>query len=101
MPSGTLFLEETLLTQEGPFHPLCLEELATGTAPLLHERPCLKSDPEWNSPRLTHYREITGGLAYWAVRQIHRKRPYFPPKLEFTIGFLTAMIRPRASAHSR
>jgi len=71
--------------------------LTNGTAPLLHERPCLKSNPEWNTPRLTHYREITGGLAYWAVRQIHRNRPYFPPKLEFTIGFLTAMIRPRFS----
>ncbi len=63
--------------------------------PLAH----MARNPEWTRPRPTHYREITGGLAYWAVRQIDGDKPYFPPKLEGVVGFLSAMIRPRFDQH--
>ena len=62
------------------------------TTPPDHIR--LANDPEWNTKRITHWREITGGLAYWAVRQINEDDTAFPPGLESMVGLLTAIILP-------
>src|SRR5208337_3646257 len=55
-----------------------------------------EEDPEWNTPRWTHWREVVGYFTHWAVRQIecHDKTP-FPPGLEKMVGYLSACIRPR------
>jgi hypothetical protein len=89
-------LSQPLLTEEGFVNPACMQELETAllNTPPIHERTA--GDPEWNTPRITYYREITGYVAHWAVRQIEEgdKTP-FPPGLEKVIGYLTACIRPK------
>lgn len=72
-------------------------DAAIASVPPAYER--LAGNAEWNTPRWTFLREITGYLAHWAVRQIgcnqsHDKTP-FPPKLENVIGYLDACIRSR------
>jgi hypothetical protein len=92
-------IDEPLLTDDGLLNPVCLAQLdaAIKNMPPTHER--LAGDGEWNTPRWTFLREITGYLAHWAVRQIGCERTYdktpFPPKLENVVGYLDACIRPR------
>jgi hypothetical protein len=89
-------LSQPFLTEEGFVNPACMQELdaAIRNIPPTHER--LAGDPEWSTPRVTYFREITGYLANWAVRQIGEKDSTpFPPGLEKVIGYLSACIRPK------
>ena len=98
-------LSQPLMTEDGFINEACLNELASAikNMPKTHER--LSNDPEWNTPRLTSYRDITAGLAYWAVHQLAATEmsetefdfgpPAFPPGLEKVIGYLHACIRPK------
>ena len=92
----THHLTQPLLTEDGFLNPACEAELnaALENMPPTHER--LAGDSEWNTKRVTYWREITGYLANWAVRQIaeHDRTP-FPPGLEKVIGYLSACIRPQ------
>lgn len=100
-------LEQPLLTQDGFLNPACLNELysAIKNMPKTYDR--LSSDPEWSTPRITHWRDIVGALSLWAIRNIpdyYRDRetmeevwvsnaPVFPPGLEKILGFLGSSIR--------
>ena len=87
-------LSQPLLTEEGFVNPACINELtaAINKIPPIHIR--CANDPEWNTPRWTYWREITGAFAYWAVRQINEGDDTpFPPGLEKVVGFLSACIR--------
>jgi hypothetical protein len=88
------FIDEPLMTDDGLLNPVCIAKLkaAIENMPPTYER--LADDSEWNTPRYTSLREITGHLAHWAVRQVSDKTPY-PPGLENVIGFLDACIRSR------
>ena len=95
---GVQFIEAPMMTEDGLLNPVFEAELAAAinAIPKTYER--LSEDPEWNTPRLTYYREITGYFANWAVRQIdHPDNTPFPPGLEKMVGYLTACIRPRFS----
>ncbi len=49
-----------------------------------------------NKKNYIHWREITGYLAQWAVRQINHPDPTpAPPGLSKVIGYLSACIRPK------
>jgi hypothetical protein len=89
-------IDEPLLTDDGLLNPVCMAQLdaAIKNMPPTHER--LAGDDEWSRKRVTYWREITGYLANWAVRQIeeHDNTP-FPPGLEKVIGYLSACIRPK------
>jgi len=89
-------LSQPFLTEEGFINPACMAELeaAIRNTPPIHVRAA--NDAEWTTPRITTYREITGYLAQWAVRQIDEcDETPFPPGLEKVIGYLTACIRPK------
>ena len=77
---------------------------AINNMPETYER--LSNNQEWSEKRWTHYRDLTGGLAYWAVHQFagsdvgknynqDKNPPYFAPGLENVIGYLSACIRPQ------
>lgn len=95
------FISQPLLTDEGFINEACMNELAAAIAniPETHER--LSGDPEWNTKRLTGFREITAALAYWLIRQFasgDNKTPPPPahaPGIEEAVSFLTACIRPK------
>lgn len=90
-------LANPLLTEDGFLNEACLNELASAikNMPKTYER--CADDPEWSKKRITHYREITGGLAHWAVRQLGSGSKDctlpFPPNLEKVVGYLHACIR--------
>lgn len=89
-------LEQPFLTEDGFVNEACMNELAGVLAAMPPDYERLADDPEWNTKRITHWREITGGLAQWAIRNIHEKDDTaFPPGLENMIGLLTAIIRPK------
>ena len=89
-------LEQPLITEDGFLNEACLNELAGAMAAIPPDHERLAGDPEWNTKRITHWREITSGLAYWAVRQIQENDDTaFPPGLEKMIGLLAAIIRPK------
>lgn len=91
-------LHNPLLTEEGFVNEACINELESWikNLPRTHER--LADDPEWNTPRWTNYRSITGGLAHWAVQQLSTGNadpvppPACPPNLEKVLGYLQACI---------
>ena len=100
-------LEQPLLTEDGFINPACMNEFASfiDNMPKTYER--LANDPEWSTPRWTHWRHIVGGLALWAIRNIpdyYRKKdtfdeiydndsPVFPPGLEKILGFVGQSTR--------
>ena len=93
-------LENPLLTEDGFLNEACWNELCSAikNCPKLHDR--CDNDIEWTKKRITAVREITGGLAYWAVRQIGccppaDEGPIVPPNLEKVIGYLHTCIRPK------
>ena len=89
-------LEQPLTTEDGFLNEACLNELAGAMAAIPPDHERLAGDPEWNTKRITNFREITGGLAHWAVRQIPEPDDTaFPPGLEKMLGLLTAIIRPK------
>jgi len=65
----------------------------------------LSGDPEWNTPRITRWRNIVAGLSTWAIRNIMDDRndedgkmvfmnsPVFPPGLENVLGYLGTCLR--------
>ena len=57
--------------------------------PRTYER--LANDPEWNTPRVTYFKEITGAFALWAVRQGSGYK--CPPNLEKIISYLDTCLR--------
>lgn len=89
------FLENPLLTEEGFLNEACINELnaAISSMPETHER--LSGDPEWNTKKLTSYRDITAALAYWLVHQFieDKSAPAHAPGLEEAISFLTSCIK--------
>lgn len=89
-------LTQPLTTEEGFLNEACLNELEAWITnlPNTHER--LAGEPEWEEKHWLSWRQIVGGLAYWAVRQIEwPDTTPFPPKLESVIGFFAAVTRPR------
>lgn len=84
-------LEQPLLTEDGFANEACIRELESvlSTFPRTYER--LQSDPEWSTPEITYYKEVTGFFALWSVRQLPNL-PY-PPNLEHLIGYLDACLR--------
>lgn len=94
-------LSQPLLTDEGFINEACMNELeaAIEKMPPTHVR--LADNREWNTPQITHYRDITAGVAYWAVKQFagceptQPVPPHFAPGLENVVGFLSAVIRPK------
>ena len=87
-------LSQPLLTDEGFINEACINELTAATVNMPPTYIRLKDDPEWNTPKYTSWREITGYLAHWSVRQIDSDTPY-PPGLEKMIGYLSACIQPK------
>jgi len=91
------FLENTLFTEDGFLNEACINELnaAIANTPETYER--LSDNIEWNTKRLTSYRDITGALAYWLIKQFagYEKDtpPAHAPGLEEAVSFLTACIR--------
>lgn len=90
------FLRNSLTTENGFLNEACINELNSlvKNMPKTHER--LQNDPEWAEKRITHYREITGHFAEWAIRQlgcISDCEFAFPPHLEKIVGFLHACLR--------
>jgi len=94
---GVHFIETPMLTDDGFVSPVFEAELNAAIEGAWDDatRRC-EEDPEWNTPRWTHWREVVGYFTHWAVRQIecHDKTP-FPPGLEKMVGYLSACIRPR------
>jgi len=89
-------LNEPLMTTKGYLNPACMNELgaAIRNMPPDHER--LGGDPEWSAKRLTAIKDITGGLAKWAVMQ----SPYAAPKfLESVIGYVDACLQVMFGKH--
>ena len=94
---GIPIYEEPMFTEEGFVNPVFEAGFASAIEDAWADatRRC-ELDPEWNTPRWTHWREVVGYFTHWAVRQIecHDKTP-FPPGLEKMIGYLSACIRPQ------
>lgn len=106
-------IEQPLFTEDGFVNEACLSELseAIKNMPKTHDR--LAGDEEWSRPQITHFREITAALAYWAIRQIPdeyrekgqltytptNKSPRHMPNLEKVISFLHECIRPKFDEH--
>lgn len=101
-------IDEPLLTEDGFINPACMNALEAAIKNMPKTYDQLSDEPEWNIPRWTHYREITAGLAYCAVKQFlddypddedntiyEPKPPAHAPNLEKIIGFLHACIRPK------
>lgn len=91
-------IEEPMLTEEGFENPNFMPALlaALDSIPETYER--LAGDPEWNTPRLTHYRHIVGALAMWAVRNLDDDAndvPYHPEGLEQVVGYVAAVLKPQ------
>jgi hypothetical protein len=90
------FIDEPLLTDEGFVNPVYLAQLESAimNMPNIYER--TSGDPEWETKHYIYWRQITGGLAHWAIRNISTLDDTpFPPKLESVIGFLSTCIRPK------
>ena len=83
--------ENSLLTEDGFINPVLMNELTAWLkkSPKTYER--LSEDPEWNTPRCTNVKEITGSFALWAVRQGENKE-CFPHFVEI-INYLSACLR--------
>lgn len=88
------FLNEPLLTEDGFLNEACANELNAylSNMPKTYER--CADDPEWNTKRITNWREIVAALAYWAINQINSSSPTIthPPGLEKVLGFLSHSI---------
>ncbi len=97
---GVHFIETPMLTEDGFVSPVFeaeLEAAIKNVCTLASER--LAGDPEWNTPRWTMWREVTGYFALWAVRQIeHPDTTPFPPGLENMVGYLAACTRSKFDA---
>jgi len=93
---GIPMLKQPLVTEDGFLNEACMNELEGAFAAMPPDHIRLAGDSEWNTKRITNWREITGGLAHWAVRQIPETDDTpFPPGLEKMLGLLTAIIRPK------
>ncbi len=83
------FIQEPLLTEEGFVNEACLNALskAISNMPKTYER--LADEPEWNEKGWVFIKDITGGLAKWAIRQSPND---CPKNLEKVIGYLDACL---------
>jgi hypothetical protein len=98
---GVRIIEAPMLTEDGFINPVFEAELegAINNAWADATRRC-EEDPEWNTPRWTMWREVTGYFALWAVRQIESPDTTpFPPGLEKMIGYLSACTRSKFDEH--
>ena len=84
-------LQNPLLTEDGFLNQACMNELESfiNNMPRIYEQN--QDDPEWNTPRVTHVKYITGAFASWAVRQGENRG--CPPNLENIVKFLDACLR--------
>lgn len=91
------FISQPLTDENGFLNEACINELnaAIKSIPRTYER--LSSDPEWNTPRVTCIRHITGALAYWAIRQCFSDKNEIPcpPDIEKVVSYLYVAIRKR------
>ncbi len=89
-------LSQTLTTEEGFVNEACINELEAAILNMPPDWERLADRPEWNKKNYISWREITGHLAHWAIRQIpeHDSTPT-PPGLKKVIGYLSACIRPK------
>ena len=89
-------LSQPLTTEEGFINEACINELNAAILNMPPDWERLADRPEWNKKIYIYWRNITGYLAQWAVRQFteHDSTP-FPPGLEKVIGYLSACIRPK------
>jgi len=84
------FIEEPFFTDDGFQNPVAEAQLeaAIMNMPPTYER--LADNPEWTEERYTFLKDITGGLAMWAVRQ----SPFdVPDGLAEVLGYLSACLR--------
>jgi len=82
-------LSQPLLTEEGFVNEACMNELNCwiSNVPKIHDRE--NKDIEWNTKRWTFKKDITRGLAKWAISQ----SPYScPDNLEDVIKYLDACL---------
>jgi hypothetical protein len=95
MNDNVEMLTQPLTTEEGFLNEACLNELEAANCNVQPTYDRLSNDPEWSTPRITHWRDILGYFANWSVRQIsYPDTTPFPPGLEKMIGYLSARIRP-------
>ena len=94
---GVTIYDEPLLTEDGFVNPVFEAGLGAAIEGAWADATArCEADPEWNTPRITYWREVTGYLALWAVRQVqHPDKTPFAPGMENVIGFLSACLRPR------
>ena len=85
------FLKNPLTTEEGFINEACLNELSSWIKNIPRTYDRLSDDPEWNTPRCTALKEITGKFALWAVRQGDYHN--CPPNLENIISYLDTCLR--------
>jgi len=95
-------LKNSLITEDGFLNEACWNELCSviKNMPKTHER--LADNLEWSKRRITNIREITGGLAYWAVRQIACYTAdglMVPPNLEKVISYLHTCVCSKFDNH--
>ena len=89
-------LTQPLLTEEGFVNEACINELESHIQNMPPDWERLADDPEWSTKIYLRWRDITGYLANWAIRNISDNDPTpYPPKLESVIGYLNACIRPK------
>lgn len=100
LPPNTIMLSQPFFADDGSVNPAAENELEAVLRRIPRPYDRFNNDPEWIVERHTQFREITGALAYWAIRQnaCDEERKYIPacpPNLETVIQYLTACVRKR------
>ena len=76
---GVTIYDEPLLTEDGFVNPVFEAKLGAEIEGAWADATArCEADPEWNTPRITYWREVAGYLALWAVRQVQHpdKTPF-------------------------
>lgn len=82
-------LSQPLLTEEGFLNEACMNELNVFISKMPRSHNRLRGDPEWTDKRWTFKKNITRGLAKYAISQ----SPYpCPDNLEEVINYLDACL---------
>jgi len=82
-------IEEPFLNPDGSVNENCMAELNSEIKHMGKTYERLSGDSEWSIKRWTFKREITGGLAKWAIRQSGYA---CPDGLEKVVGYLDACL---------